>query len=309
MLSLRALLPLAGLALMACGGDAEDPAAMSSTPGSVQIREHVVYGEKYGMALTLDVYTPAEPNGAGVLYMNSGGWFSPVSSFVDRDGGQLRLRDGTNPRRLVDRGFTVFNVRHGSAPRFVLPEVVDDVRKAIRHVRTVAPEYGVDPDRLGVWGGSAGGHLALMLGTASEIGPVRPEDAPAAPAAPVAAVVAYYPPTDLATADSTANQWAADRDQEMTDVFPALDFPEELRPELSPVNFATPDDPPTLLIHGDADPLVSLGHSEAMLEALQAAGVPAELLVLEGAEHGFEGRDAEEAAERLVEWFQRFLGR
>ena len=90
-------------------------------------------------------------------------------------------------------------------------------------------------------------------------------------------------------------------------MFPALDFPAELRPELSPVTFATPEDPPTLLLHGDADPLVSLEQSELMLDALQSAGVTAELVVLEGAEHGFEDEDAREASDRLVEWFQRHL--
>jgi dipeptidyl aminopeptidase/acylaminoacyl peptidase len=147
-----------------------------------------------------------------------------------------------------------------------------------------------------------------MLGVAAEVGPARGEDEPELPAAPLAAIVAYYPPTDLMADDSTAARWAREnQDREVVEVFPALDFPEELRPDLSPVNFATPDDPPTLLVHGDADPLVSLRHSQTMLEALRGVGVTVELAVIEGAEHGFENEDWREASDLLVEWFKRHL--
>jgi acetyl esterase/lipase len=124
--------------------------------------------------------------------------------------------------RLVAEGFTVFDVRHGSAPRFVLPEVVDDVRRAVRYVRTAGPGYGLDPNRLGAWGGSAGGHLAPMLATASESDPIQDDDAPVAPAAPLAAVVAFYPPTDLTGDDSTALAWAREQGRELTEGGDAL---------------------------------------------------------------------------------------
>ncbi|MGB0578943.1 MAG: alpha/beta hydrolase [Limisphaerales bacterium] len=93
--------------------------------------------------------------------MVSGGWYS-------------RWHD---PKRinaiywaLLAKGFTVFSVRHGSSPKFTIPEVVGDVRRSVRFIRQHATEYGVDPKRLGVCGGSAGGHLSLVLGTTSDAG-------------------------------------------------------------------------------------------------------------------------------------------
>ena len=118
----------------------------------------VVYGHKLGMALTLDVFKPeTDPNGAGILFMVSGGWvsrWSPPERSIRRFG------------PLLDKGFTVFAVRHGSSPRFKVPEAVADVQNAVQFVHSHATDFGVDPQRLGVYGGSAGGHLSLMLGLA-----------------------------------------------------------------------------------------------------------------------------------------------
>ena len=154
----------------------------------VTVTPDVVYGHKYGMALTFDVFTPADANGAAVLNMVSGGW---RSVWRPHAASQQRYQ------ALLDAGFTVFAVRHGSSPKFILPEIVPDVRRAVRYVRLNARRLGVDPNRLGVWGGSAGGHLSLMLGTTSDAGDPSAEDAVLRTGNRVAAVVAYYPPVDL----------------------------------------------------------------------------------------------------------------
>ena len=113
----------------------------------VEIVPDVVYGHKYGLALTFDVFTPKKnANGAGVLFMVSGGWhsrWSPPGQAVNRF------------KPLLEKGFTVFSVRHGSSPKFKIPEVVSDVRRSVRFIRLNAEKYGVDPQRLGVYGGSA----------------------------------------------------------------------------------------------------------------------------------------------------------
>ena len=96
----------------------------------------VIYGHKLGMALTMDVFKPdGDANGAGILHMVSGRWISswPV------------LPQGAYMRRiqaLVDRGFTVFAVYHGSSPRFTVPEAVEDVRKALQFVHANAADFG-----------------------------------------------------------------------------------------------------------------------------------------------------------------------
>lgn len=278
-----------------------------------RIHENVVYGHKLGMALTLDVYRPESANGAGVIFLNSGGYVSPVLDFVVSDSTGVRLRSDEemgegaqlSVRRLVEAGYTVFNVRHGSSPKFLVPEILDDVRYAVRFVRDHASEYGVDPSRLGAWGGSAGGHLALMLGTTPELGPSTSETTEDAP---LAAVVAYYPPSEWVSQRDAAEEWArANYDVGVVTVFPAVGFPEELDPDVSPSNYATSDDPPTLIIHGSNDPLVPLVQGEIMHKALLAAGVATELVVIEGAEHSFVGEDAELALELVLGWFDEYL--
>lgn len=257
----------------------------------IKITPDVVYGHKYGMALTFDVYQPQNnANGAGVLFMVSGGWYSKWSKPENRIAWF---------KPLLDEGFTVFSVRHGSSPKFTIPEVVEDVRRSVRYIRLHAKEYGVNPDQLGVWGGSAGGHLSLVLGTTSDAGDPQQNDPVFQTTDRVAAVVAYYPPTDLRS--------FVDEKSPYYHRFPALQFPAEQAADYSPLLHVTPDDPPTLLIHGDQDKLVPISHSENIMKELQAQKVPAELLVIKNAAHGFQGDDHIRASNAVVKWFQKHL--
>ena len=261
-------------------------AAQPRSMGEVSITADVVYGHKDGMALTFDVFRPADANGAAILYMVSGGW---VSRWSPPETAVGRFDD------LLERGFTVLAVRHGSSPRYKVPDAEGDVRLALRYVRLHADDLGIDADRLGVYGGSAGGHLSLMLGVVSDDGLAEDDPVLRTPSR-VAAVVAYYPPVDLRT-------WAGPSER-----FPALDFAPELAEGISPVLYATPDDPPTLIIHGDADRLVPVAHGERMYAALQEAGVESELVVIPGGDHGFtRAEDRARAQALMVAWFDRVL--
>ena len=134
----------------------------TSAPPAVDIMPDVVYGHKDGMALTFDVLKPkANANGAAVIFMVSGGW---VSSYSPPQQAATRFQE------LLNKGFTVIAVRHGSSPKYFIPEIVADVRRAVRFIRFNAKRWGIDANRLGVFGGSAGGHLSLVLGTASDNG-------------------------------------------------------------------------------------------------------------------------------------------
>ena len=149
----------------------------------------VVYGHHDGMALTFDVFSPAgESNGVGILNMVSGGWVSRW-----RPPQQARAQYAA----LLDEGFTVFSIRHGSSPRFNVLEAYADVTLAVRFVRLNARDLGIDPERLGVYGGSAGGHLSLMQGTAGSQGDAAATDPVDRQSSRVQAVVAYFPPTDF----------------------------------------------------------------------------------------------------------------
>jgi len=246
---------------------------------TVDIVPDFVYGHKDGMALTYDVVKPKTPNGCGVCFMVSGGWnsrwFPPKLAINDS------LFDS-----LLKSGYTVFFVRHGSAPKYKVPEAVNDVRSAIQNIRKNAKEFGVDPEKLGVCGASAGGHLSTMLGMTGR------------KSQRVAAVVAYFPPTDLRDYVSSPNSI---RD------FPALDFDKELADDVSPELQASQDDAPTLLIHGDQDRLVPLKHSQRLKEKLDEQKVPCDLIVIEGASHGFQGKDKTRAEKALIDWFDKYL--
>ena len=266
-------------------------AAAARADENIIITPDVVYGHKDGMALTFDVYQPKkDANGAGVVFMVSGGWYSRWSPPAP---------DGGSYKPMLDAGFTVFAVRHGSSPKYIIPEIIEDVRRSVRYIRLHAAQFGVDPERLGVTGGSAGGHLSLVLGTASDPGDPQAKDEVLRATDRVAAVVAYYPPTDL-------RPWVEETSP-YYQRYPALRFEAAKATACSPLFQATADDPPTLMIHGDNDNVVPLDHSERILAEFKKVGVPSELIVISGAAHGFKGDDGTRAAAARVDWFKKYL--
>jgi len=274
-------------------GVAATPAAPAST---VTITPDVVYGHKSGMALTFDVFQPAvQPNGAGVLFMVSGGWFS---SWTPPENLLAMFKP------LTDKGFTVFAVRHGSSPKFSIPEAVEDVRRSVRFIRLHAARFQIDPDRLGVYGGSAGGHLSLMLGTASDEGDAAAKDPVLQVSDRVSAVVALVPPTDLRIA-----VWESPESLPAYKGFPALDLPMAQAAEFSPLLHVSPDDPPTMVISGGADKLVPIKHTEFIRKAFKEQNVVHEIVIFESAGHGFKGKTLEQAMGKLVGWFETHLGK
>ncbi len=160
--------------------------------------------------------------------MVSGGWYSKWSP-----------PEQMQPlfRPLLDRGFTVFAVRHGSSPKFSIPEAVGDVRRAVRFIRQHAEEYKIDPDKLGVFGFSAGGHLSLVLGTASDNGKPDANDAVEGQSNRVAAVVAVVAPTDL-----RIMVWEAPDHLPAYKNFPALELELAEAAKYSPIVHVTADD-------------------------------------------------------------------
>ena len=280
-----------------------------------EITPDVVYGHKAGMALTFDVYRPRTPNGAAVISVLSAGWRSgweSLQQFQEQPDGSARMltatviagAPGVLPSHsyvgLVDKGFTVFAVRHGSSPTFGMPDIVSDLRRAVRVIRHRAHVYGIDPDRIGLWGGSAGGHLSLLLGTSAEMTNANTKDAVEQGPAKFAAIVAYAPPTDLVT------QWAH-WTQNGPQQFAAVNMSDADRRTYSPMTYVSADDPPTLIVHGDRDTTVPFMQGQSMSEALAKAGVPSRLLTVENAGHGFFGSDATRVNAAMVAWFEQYL--
>jgi len=285
----------------------------------VKHHEEVIYGHKFGMALTFDYLQPQDPNGLGVLYMMSGGWFSNRAPLLEPEARAALVAP------FLRRGYTVFLVYHGSQPKFTIPEIVEDVRRAVRFIRHDAKRFGVDPDRLGVSGGSAGGHLSLMLGTTGAKGDPKARDPIDRESSAVAAVACFFPPTDF------LNYGKPGEDAVGVGILknfrpafgPEAAFPDpdklvpfrqaetlirnrkELGKKISPVNFVSARTPPTLIIHGDADTLVPYQQAELFIEKCKEFKVPAELVRKEKAGHGWKGIDKDVGT--FVDWFDKHL--
>jgi acetyl esterase/lipase len=270
-------------------------AAPAGAEKKAEVVADLIYGRKDGMALTLDVIKPAKPNGAGLLWIQSGGWYS---GWMDT---KVWLGAG---KPFLDKGVTLFIVRHGSAPKYTVPEAIADVRRSVRFVRMKAKEYAVDPERLAVMGGSAGGHLSLMLGTTGDAGNPNDRDPVLKLPSRVAAVVAIYPPTDL-------RGWVKDPPaviKKIPALKPPLTFDPKLEADCSPLLKVTNKTAPILLIHGDKDELVPISHSKNILAALEAAKVPCKLVTIEGAAHGFSPKQNETIVNPAIhDWLDKHL--
>ncbi len=271
-------------------------AAQVKPATNVDVIPDVVYGHKDGLALTFDVFKPkTNPNGAAVIFIVSGGWvsrYTPPNEVVPRY------------QQLFDKGFTVIMLRHGGSPKYLIPEIVADVRRGVRFIRYRAKDWGIDPNRLGVWGWSAGGHLSLMIGLAADNGDPTAKEDFMKESDRVQAVVAYFPPVDLRPIVRGVNPPPTGT---ALDNYPALNFEKEKAADYSPIVFVTPDDPPTLLIHGDKDDLVPIRNSQIIFDALKKDNVKTDFITIPGAGHGFRGEDLKRALSATVSWFEQTL--
>jgi acetyl esterase/lipase len=271
----------------------------SVTALEVRRTEDIIYGRKFGTALTMDVFTPEKANGFGVIFMVSGGFFS--------------AKEAINQKMyspFLERGYTVFAVVHGSQPKFHIPEIQQDIHRAVRYIRYHAKSYGVDPDRLGISGGSAGGHLSLTMGTQGGSGKPEAKDPVDRQSSAVQAVACFYPPTDFLN-------WGKPGQDAVgygpTEKFSPAFGPrnataegrQELGKEISPINFITSKMAPSLIIHGDADKLVPIYQAEIFVKRAQEVGATAKLISREGKDHGWSGMDADMRI--FADWFDTHL--
>jgi acetyl esterase/lipase len=282
--------------------------------------EDVIYGRKYGMALTMDVFTPTkDANGIGIIWVVSGGWLS-AHELISPEFPFAPLKE------LAGRGYTVFAVVHGSQPKFTIPEILEDMHRAVRYIRTHAADHQIDPERIGITGGSAGGHLSLMQGTAGIAGDPSAADPLARASSRIQAVACFFPPTDFlnygkpgenALGRGVLKDFKAPFDfHELVategrfgTLVPVTDESkiEAIGREISPINHVTDDDPPTLIIHGDEDFLVPIQQAESIVARLTEAGVTAELVVKPGAGHGWP--DLGQDMSTIADWFDKHLQR
>lgn len=255
----------------------------------------VIYAKRGGYALTMDVFKPAKPNGLGVIWLVSGGWFSNHDMITP-----------AFAKGLNDAGFTVFEVVHGSQPKFQIPEIVNQVQQAVRYIRVNAKTFGVDAERLGMTGSSAGGHLSLMVGGLADPGKADGKDDVEKAPATVKAIVAYYPPSNFESFGSAGDAF---KDPKLAVFLPAWgitrDTPAEKVAELakatSPIRLVNKNFPATLVIHGDKDMLVPVSQSYALDKAFETAGSVHKLIIVPGGGH--DANTIIKTYADLVAWF------
>ncbi|HLN29841.1 MAG TPA: alpha/beta hydrolase [Gemmataceae bacterium] len=292
---------------------------ISLTPGPVVAAEpsftrqaDVIYGRKFGTALTMDIFTPkSDANGAAIILVVSGGFLSS--------------HEAINPafaKPFLTHGYTVFAVVHGSQPRFQIPEIIQDMNRSVRFIRHNAKDYGIDPNRLGITGGSAGGHLSLMVGMAGTQGDPNAQDPVDHESSRVQAVACFFPPTDFLNYGSAGREMIHATDHR-SPFRPSFDYHElnkstnlwdritddsklrQIAHDVSPIYYISPDDPPTLITHGDKDGLVPLQQSESFIAKLKETGVEGKLLVKKGKGHGWP--ELIKDVGPFLEWFDGHL--
>ena len=204
---------------------------------------------------------------------------------------------------LAERGFVAITVTYRLAPAYPFPAAVQDSKAAVRWLRANAAKYKVDPARIGVTGGSAGGHLAQFLGVTAGVKEFEAGENLDQSSA-VACVVNFYGPSDL-----TKSYGASVDAAEVLPLFFGGDLSTKRREHIvgSPLYWVTPSAAPTLVVHGTDDKYVAYEQAGWMVEKLKASAVEAELLTLEGTGHGFKGADMEKAEKALLDFFKKHL--
>jgi acetyl esterase/lipase len=246
-------------------------------PQSVEVRRDVVFGKGGGRDLKLDLFLPRQGDGLrpGIVFIHGGGW----------QGGNRRAF-ARQAAYLADKGYVGACIEYRLSGEATFPAAVEDCKAAVRWLRGQASTYRVDPKRIAVCGGSAGGHLAALLGVTAGVKALEGNGGNSEFSSRVNVVVAFNGVFDLEAGGKSAGAQSPIR-KFLGGTF--AEKPEVYR-SASPVTYVGRDSPPHLFLHGTADKTVSIQQSRSMQKRLQAAGVQAELHEAEGAGHGFFNR-------------------
>jgi acetyl esterase/lipase/type 1 glutamine amidotransferase len=308
----RLLEGLVGLFLaqtLGISGEIPLPSKLQASPPGIEVERDVEYGRAGEHLLKLDIYRAKAPPPEllpAIVMIHGGGWRSWP------DGKWTKSTDAEIARAFAAKGYWVASVDYRLSDVAPFPAAFLDCKRAVRWVRSHAADLKVDPERIGVWGFSAGGHLALLVGCADPGAGIEPgEDGPPA-SSRVRAVASWAGLTDLA--DPSGPRKLEGEREELARKFLGGTFQEkpETYRKASPILYAGKDNPPTLLVHGDQDERVPYSHSQAMLERQRQAGVDVTLLTVKGGGHLFfkeEGQNPPLSGmiDRTVRFFDRTL--
>ena len=282
------------LSLLAAVAGLRAGAAELVVPENVVFERDIEFANPDGQHLQVNIARPKSGDGKfpAVVCIHGGGFRAGKRESYDK----LCLT-------LAQNGYVAITVTYRLAPAYPFPAAVLDCKSAVRWLRANAVKYHADPARIGVTGGSAGGHLAQFLGVTAG---VKEFDAGENldQSSAVACVVNFYGPSDLTKSYGKSVDAA-----EVLPLFFGGDLSTKLREHItgSPLYWVTPNAAPTLVVHGTDDKFVAYEQAGWMVDKLKASAVEAELLTLEGAGHGFKGADAEKAEKALLAFFDKRL--
>jgi acetyl esterase/lipase len=254
--------------------------ALGQSPKLSPTHEDISYDEDHA-AQKLDVYlTEADQPTPAMIYIHGGGW---------RAGSKDRVPYWL--MKAVREGWlSVVSVEYRFTDVASHPAQVNDCLRAIQFVRLNAAQWKIDPQRIGVTGGSAGGHLSLWVALHDDVAIASSTDAVAGESSRVACAVSFAGPTDWSLLDELEHKHPAYRQLLGYEPGTPADAMEaEAKIDVSPISFASKDDPPVMQVHGDRDQIVPLKHAQNMNERLKSVGVKTELVIIEGGKHGVAG--------------------
>ncbi len=288
------LLVSGALAVSAADADAQKKKRRETPPpvaADAAVQRDIPYSTNGGVVLKLDIYSPkTKPDKPApvAVYIHGGGWRSG-----DKSSGAW-ITDVT--AELVGRGYVVVAVDYRLAPDAQWPAFIHDVKAAVRFLRAHAAQYQIDPNRIGTWGSSAGGHLVALLGTTDASAKLEGEDGWAGESSRVQAVVDLFGPSDLPQMMRDAGRASQ-----------AFGTAPDALQQASPVNYVSRDDPPFLILQGDADKTVPPEQSQILHDKLKAAGVPSTLVMVKNGGHGLGGGNITPTKPEMVKMIGDFF--
>jgi len=294
---MKALLSAFCLLISLLASIAEEPAQQTprppapppgfNAPPGVEVVHDVEFGKGGGRSLHAEIARPAiapiSPMPA-VIWIHGGGWSGGTHTF-------------NRALPLASKGYFTASIEYRLSGEAKWPAQIEDCKLAVRWLRANAAKYNVNPDRIGVWGSSAGGHLVACLGTMGDQTQFEGHGGYEGVSSRVQAVVDFCGPTDFNGGSAGVQN---SRQSDAPALLGLFGVPSRENPDLwrdgSPINHVSDDDPPFLIVHGDKDKTVPIEHSTKLAAALKAAGVPVELITFKGGGHGMAAAPGEPAA-------------
>ncbi len=268
-------------------------AAAPRLPAGVQVVRDLQYVQGGHERNHLDLYLPEKPEGRLplVCWIHGGGW-------------SAGSKDDCPAVFLAAKGYAVASINYRLSQHAIFPAQIEDCKAAIRWLRANAAQHHIDPDHVGVWGSSAGGHLVAMLGTTGNVKELEGQGGNLDQSSRVQCVVDWFGPTDIATMGGSHD---GPTSAEAKLLGGPVQENKEKAHKASPLSYVSKDSAPFLIMHGDQDKSVPIQQSEALAEALKKAGIEATFVVVKGNGHGGPGFNSPENRKLIEDFFAKHL--